>query len=233
MAHLYNFEEGETTEAGTLASWQTLLRRPYELDRGYYLLTSGTRLASGAVLAHMEFAGVALGKEGGAMLPDKLVVVPLVMREAKEDIAVIGHFDADPLLPFTGRGYFALAIMGEKDEPSVHARGLLDGMKDDFAAWGRPFVELHPSSSEALAQPAAHLASRPRGPGPRAQRGMQHDVRPPSRYCHRRLVRTCRLFLTRLQHVPLLEPASDYQGAVTSSTRCSVSIFTCPSSARR
>ncbi len=161
VAHLYNFEEGEATEAGTLASWQTLLRRPYELDKGYYLLTSGTRLASGAVLAHMEFAGVALGKEGSAMLPDKLVVVPLVMREAKEDIAVIGHFNADPLLPFTGRGYFALAIMGEKDEPSVHARGLLDGMKDDFAAWGRPFVELHPSSSEALVSTAGETRRLP------------------------------------------------------------------------
>ncbi|MBR4337885.1 MAG: transglutaminase domain-containing protein [Bacteroidaceae bacterium] len=142
VAHLYNFEEGEATEAGTLASWQTLLRQPYKVDKGYYLITSGTRLASGAVLAHMEFMEVP-----GGVSP---VVVPLVMREAKKEIAVIGHFDADPLLPFTGRGYFALAIMGEKDEPSVHARGLLDGMKDDFAAWGRPFVELHPSSSEAL-----------------------------------------------------------------------------------
>ena len=150
VAHLYNFEEGEATEAGTLASWQTLLRRPYEVDKGYYLITSGTRLASGAVLAHLEFVGVALASEGSGMLPDKLVVVPLVMREAKEDVAVIGHFDADPLLPYTGRGYFVLAIMGEKDEPSVHARGLLDGMKDDFAAWGRPFVEIHAGSPEAL-----------------------------------------------------------------------------------
>ncbi len=150
VAHLYNFEEGEATEAGTLASWETLLRHPYEVDKGYYLITSGTRLASGAVLAHMEFAGVATGSEDSGLLPDKPVVVPLVMREALENIAVIGHFDADPLLPYTGRGYYALAIMGEKDEPSVHARGLLDGMKDDFAAWGRPFVELHPLSREAF-----------------------------------------------------------------------------------
>ena len=150
VAHLYNFEEGEATEAGTLASWETLLRRPYEVDKGYYLITSGTRLASGAVLAHMEFVGVGSESEGAGILPDKPTVVPLVMREAKENIAVIGHFDADPLLPYTGRGYYALAIMGEKDEPSVHARGLLDGMKDDFAAWGRPFVELHPLSREAL-----------------------------------------------------------------------------------
>ncbi|MBR3021499.1 MAG: transglutaminase domain-containing protein [Bacteroidaceae bacterium] len=150
VAHLYNFEEGEATEAGTLASWETLLRRPYEVDKGYYLITSGTRLASGAVLAHMEFVGVGSEPEDSGILPDKPTVVPLVMREAKENIAVIGHFDADPLLPYTGRGYYALAIMGEKDEPSVHARGLLDGMKNDFAAWGRPFVELHPLSREAF-----------------------------------------------------------------------------------
>jgi len=150
VAHLYNFEEGEATEAGTLASWKSLLRNPYQVDKGYYVITSGTRLASGAVLAHMEFAGVAMGKEGDGMLPDKLVVVPLVMREATKDIAVVGHFDADPLLPFTGRGYYALAILGEKDEPSVHARGLLDSMKDDFASWGRPIVELHVGSSDAV-----------------------------------------------------------------------------------
>ena len=94
----------------------------------------------------MEFVEVP-PSEGGSEFP---VVVPLVMREAKKEIAVIGHFDADPLLPYTGRGYFALAIMGEKDEPSVHARGLIDGMKEDIAAWGRPFVELHPHSPDAL-----------------------------------------------------------------------------------
>jgi len=150
IAHLYNFEEGEATEAGTLASWQTLLRHPYEVEKGYYLITSGTRLASGAVLAHMEFVGVNIRPEGSGMLPDKLVVVPLVMREAAENVAVIGHFDADPLLPYTGRGYYALAVLGEKDEPSDHARRLLEGMKADFASWGRPYVELQVGSSEAI-----------------------------------------------------------------------------------
>lgn len=149
--HLYNFEEGEDTEVGTLASWETLLKHPYAVDKGYYLLTSGTRLASGTVLAHMEFASVGMGKHTmGVMLPDKMTVVPLVMRQAENNVAVIGHFDADPLLPFTGRGYFMLAIMGERDEPTVHARGLLNGMKDELAAWGRPVVELHPGSPVAI-----------------------------------------------------------------------------------
>lgn len=149
-AHLYNFEEGENTEVGTLASWESLLKHPYAVDKGYYLLTSGTRLASGTVLAHMEFASVGMNKHAmGAMLPDKMTVLPLVMRQPENNVAVIGHFDADPLLPFTGRGYYMLAIMGERDEPTVHARGLLDGMKDELAAWGRPIVELSPGSSTA------------------------------------------------------------------------------------
>ena len=148
IAHLFNFEEGENTEVGTLASWETLLRHPYRIDKGYYLLTSGTRLASGAVLAHLEFVGVGLSKDS-LMQSDRLAAVPLVMRQANENVAVIGHFDADPLLPFTGRGYYMLAILGERDEPTVHARGLLDGMKEELAAWGRPIVELHPGSSLA------------------------------------------------------------------------------------
>ena len=150
IAHLYNFEEGEDTEAGTLASWETLLKKPYQLDAGYYLLTSGTRLASGAVLAHMEF--IALGMSKGntsSMVSDRLAVVPLTMRQADEEIAVIGHFDADPLLPYTGRGYFLLAILGQRDEPSTHARNLLPTLADELTAWGRPVVTLQPGKATA------------------------------------------------------------------------------------
>lgn len=149
-AHLYNFEEGEATESGTEASWETLLKHPYAVDKGYYLLTSGTRLASGTVLAHMEFTSVGMNKHSmGSMLPDNISVVPLVMRQAQKEVTVLGQFDADPLLPYSGRGYYMLAILGERDEPSVHARGLLDGMKDELAAWGRPVVELQSGSSVA------------------------------------------------------------------------------------
>ena len=147
-AHLYNFEEGEATEIGTLASWETLFRRPYEVDKGYYLITSGKRLASGAVLAHLEFVEVGADSENAN--DDGTVVVPLVLREAKEEIAVIGNFDADPLLPLTGRGYFLLAILGERDEPSTHARGLLRGMAPTLQKWGRPVCVLEVNSDKAL-----------------------------------------------------------------------------------
>ena len=147
-AHLYNFEEGEAPEAGTLASWQTLLRQPYAVDKGYYLITSGTRLASGAVLAHMEFVEVGAGEPEANS--SSVVRVPLVMREAEEEIAVIGTFDADPLLPLTGRGYFLLAILGERDEPSTHARGLLASMKPALQEWGRPVCILDVSKNHAV-----------------------------------------------------------------------------------
>ena len=42
-----------------------------------------------------------------------------------------------------------LTIMGERDEPTVHARGLLSNIKDELAVWGRPVVELHSGSSVA------------------------------------------------------------------------------------
>lgn len=147
-AHLYNFEEGEDTEAGTLASWQTLFAKPYALDKGYYLLTSGTRMASGAVLAHMEFIPLGMGNAMG-MLSDRLAVVPLVMRQTEQEVAVIGHYDADPLLPYTGRGYHLLAILGERDEPSTHARNLLPTLNNELTAWGRPVVTLQPGKPTA------------------------------------------------------------------------------------
>ena len=163
VCHLYNFEEGEATEAGTLASWSTLLRRPYAVDPGYYLLTSGTRMASGAVLAHMEFVGVGLSKTGvGAnMLSDRMVIVPLVMRQSDEEVTVIGHYDADPLLPYTGRGYHLIAILGERDEPSTHARGLLPTLNDEFEQWGRPVVTLQPGQPDALVRTGATEATMP------------------------------------------------------------------------
>ena len=130
--HLLDFEEGEATEAGTLATWRTLLQPGYRLDAGYYLLTTGNRMADGSVMAHMEFFAVSA---------DALTPVPLVVREpSAEAIAVIGTFNADPLLPYTGRGYYLLAIVGDNDEPSTHLRRQLDAIAPQLTAWGRPQV---------------------------------------------------------------------------------------------
>jgi transglutaminase-like putative cysteine protease len=109
--------------------WSTVF--PLKLEAGYYMLTSGTRLADGSVLSHTEFFTVKSGEE---------TVVPLVMRKAEDGISVLGTMDADRFLPQTGRGYYLLAVLGDRDEPSVHARRQLENLSPVLKEWGRPVL---------------------------------------------------------------------------------------------
>ena len=114
-------------------------------DTGYYMLSSGTRLADGSVLAHVEMFNIE---------KDKVTEIPVVLRTSEDDVAVIGSIDAEQLflpegeteqtslLSKTGRGYFLLCITGERDEPSVHAQGLMTDISSELNAWGRPVVVL-------------------------------------------------------------------------------------------
>ena len=112
---------------------------PLEVAEGYYMLTSGTRLADGSVLSHVEFFPVESGRT---------TEVPLVMRRADDRISVLGTMDADRFLPQTGRGYYLLAVLGERDEPSVHARRQLDALSPVLEDWGRPvLIEDDPDGS--------------------------------------------------------------------------------------
>ena len=104
---------------------------PLSLDAGYYMLTSGTRLADGSVLSHAEFFPVPA---------DADTEVPLVMRSAENRISVLGTMDADRFLPQTGRGYYLLAVLGERDEPSVHAKRQLEALAPVLKEWGRPVL---------------------------------------------------------------------------------------------
>ena len=109
--------------------WNTVF--PLELEEGYYMLTSGKRLADGSVLSHNEFFPVTAGET---------TQVPLVMRRAEDRISVLGTMDADRFLPQTGRGYFLLAVLGERDEPSVHCRRQLETLQPVLKEWGRPVL---------------------------------------------------------------------------------------------
>ena len=123
-AQLLNFDENGALKLSQMGT--------YTLDEGDYLLTSGNRMADGSVLAHMEFFKVVAGKE---------TEIPLTIRHSEKQIEVIGNMDAEQLflregaeaqqslLSATGRGYFVVVVMGEKDEPSVHARGDLSRVK--------------------------------------------------------------------------------------------------------
>ena len=121
------------------------VRDRYTLEEGYYVLTSGNRLADGRALVHMEFLKI------GAR---SIATAPLVLRSTAERLSVIGSMDPEAsflkdgarrpqsLLSATGRGYFLLAVMGGSDEPTSHAVRELTAAAADLNAWGRPVVVL-------------------------------------------------------------------------------------------
>ena len=110
---LSKIEEGrpvllELSESITRKAFAEGLR----MDEGNYLLVSGTRLADGSVLAHLEFF---------QLQGDSKETVPLRMRSSEEQLQVIGGFDSESLyttlqgehkslLSTTGRGYYVVQI---------------------------------------------------------------------------------------------------------------------------
>ena len=132
--------------AGTsLLDYESGLPEVLSIDEGYYLLTTGRRLADGSVLARLEFFNV----NGG----ENRELVPIV-RDSGDRPSVIGSMDPEApfladgaavpqsLLSATGRGYFLLAIMGHRDEPTSHAKTELEASASLLNTWGRPVVIL-------------------------------------------------------------------------------------------
>ncbi|MBP9987028.1 MAG: transglutaminase domain-containing protein [Bacteroidales bacterium] len=125
----------------------------YDLEEGYYMMTSGTRLADGSVLAHVEMFNVEAGSENE---------IPLVLRSGSDAPAVLGSIDAehkflpdgasDPvsILSATGRGFFLICVMGTYDEPTIHAKGQLSDLAQLINEWGRPAVILGQARPEGL-----------------------------------------------------------------------------------
>lgn len=132
--HLCEYDEGSELRVGG-----------YPLAAGYYMLTSGTRMASGGVLAHIEMF---------CINSDETIRETLILRDSKEAPKVIGNMDAEQLflpeegdkevsiLSATGRGYFLLCVTGERDEPSIHAKGQLEAVAKELNTWGRKVVIL-------------------------------------------------------------------------------------------
>ncbi len=154
-----NFTISRITEDGSLQlmeydeseSWESLFRKGVALDEGDYLMVSGTRLAKGGVLTHLEFFSVEKGKT---------VRAPLIMRESEDEIQVIGNFNSEDrylnvpaleetsVLATTGRGYFSIMVMGTGQEPSNHALMDLAAVKDEFEEWGRKMIILFQSEEQ-------------------------------------------------------------------------------------
>lgn len=78
------------------------------------------------------------------------------MRESQDDVQVIGNFNSEnkfkradngeetSLLATTGRGYYVVAVLGARQEPTNHAMRDIAAVKKDLEEWGRGMVLLSP-----------------------------------------------------------------------------------------
>ena len=148
-AHLLNFEEGQA-DMGNGTTWSNTFKNGYKLDAGTYMLTTGTRLANGSVLASNRIFEIVKGQT---------TTLPLEIRQNTNEVTVIGSFNSESLvtkdgkevslLSLTGRGYYVVGILGVGQEPTNHALHDIEKMKEAFEAWGRPVVLLFESEADA------------------------------------------------------------------------------------
>ena len=143
---------------GKADSWSNLFRNKAEMDCGYYMLVSGSRMSGGNVLADVEFFTIEEGK---------ITSVDLVIRDASDQHRVIGSFDSemkymamrgavqDPsgfelssVLETTGRGYFAVALVDYGTEPVNHAFMDISAVAGELEEWGRPVLVIFASEED-------------------------------------------------------------------------------------
>ena len=154
---LLNYDEGDSgLEEGS--SWSNTFQNGTPLDAGTYMLTSGTRAASGKVLVSNRIFTVK---------PGEITTINLTMRQSDDIVAVIGNFnseskfqlldselkpvpgDAVSILSQTGRGYFIVGVLGVGQEPTNHAMRDISKMSAELDKWGRPIVLLFENGQEA------------------------------------------------------------------------------------
>ena len=154
---LLNYDEGDSgLEEGS--SWSNTFQDGTTLDAGTYMLTSGTRAASGKVLVANRIFTVN---------PGETTTINLTMRQSDDIVAVIGSFNSESkfhlldnemksiagddvsILSQTGRGYFILGVLGVGQEPTNHAMRDIAKMSAELNKWGRPMVLLFENETEA------------------------------------------------------------------------------------
>ena len=158
---LLSYDEGDADMGGG-TTWSNLLKEGTALEAGDYVLVTGTRLASGAVLSKTTFFNI---------LPEKTTEIELVMRESEDEVQVIGNFNSESLftplpdagsaarqslLQACGRGYFVVGILGVNQEPTNHALRDIASFKADLEKWGRKMVLLFLDEPKPASSPASH-----------------------------------------------------------------------------
>ena len=140
---LLNYDENGVT-------WSSLLKDGATLDQGNYLIVSGTRMADGSVLCHLEFVPVSNATKA---------TTRIVLRESDEGVRVIGNFNSEnlykddidgvkTLLSTTGRGYYIIGVIAPVEEPTNHALRDIALLQKDLKAWGQKIVLLFENDDE-------------------------------------------------------------------------------------
>jgi len=140
--HLLEFPEDATWES-TFADGETV-------GTGTYMMVSGTRMADGSVLAHIQFFPVEEGKT---------CTQKLQLRNKEDELRVIGTFNCEnmftnhkgthkTILKTTGRGYYIVGLITSNHEPSTHILHDMEEVNIYLARWPHCFLMLFPSQEE-------------------------------------------------------------------------------------
>ena len=167
---LLSYDEGDSgLEDGS--SWSNTFQNGTTLDVGTYILTSGTRAASGKVLVANRIFSVK---------PDETTTINLTMRQDDNMVAVIGNFNSEAkfrlldnqlnpvngddvsILSQTGRGYFIVGLLGVGQEPTNHAMRDIAKVSATLDKWDRPMVLLFENVEEAQKYRQENFGTLPR-----------------------------------------------------------------------
>jgi len=132
------------------STWKDTFADGVQMDAGQYLLVSGTRMADGSVLAHLEFFG---------LKANTVQKQTLMLRDNADELRVIGNFNCEnyftnykgvhkTLLESTGRGYYVVALIRDNHEPSTHILHECEEANIYLSQWPHLFVMLFPSWEE-------------------------------------------------------------------------------------
>ncbi|MDR0421163.1 MAG: transglutaminase-like domain-containing protein [Prevotellaceae bacterium] len=150
------FENGKFVTLGLdnnnmFSGEKNILNKSIAINTGYYMLTSGRRLANGSALCRLVFFTVE---------KDKTTNVPLIINNNTDEVQVLGNINTEAkftpqhaseaisIIQATGRGYFVLALLEANREPVNHALHELRAAAAEYEKWGRPMIFIFPDEKQ-------------------------------------------------------------------------------------
>ena len=154
------------------ATWKGTFAEGVSIDAGQYMLLSGTRLANGGVMAHIEIFRVEASpilSKGGAdgvrgIVPSSFEgegggCIPLHLRMDENRLHVIAGFNCElgftnvkgihkPILETTGRGFYIVGLIRSGHEPSTHLLHDMEASNLYIAQWEHCYLMLFPSQED-------------------------------------------------------------------------------------